>query len=75
MIINFNNYKNMMSHDENHDEGEGWEGHKHCHQMGGPMRKEFKLAMLEKKEKILKAELEFIGRMKELLAKLPEVKE
>ena len=39
------------------------------------MKREFKLAMFEKKEKVLKAELEFVGKMKELVAKMPESKE
>lgn len=60
-----------MSHNEQYEDGEE---HMHCH-MGGPMKKEFKLAMLEKKEKILKAKLEFIGKMKELVKKMPEGKE
>lgn len=52
----------------------------HCgcmhYKMGdGPMKKEFKLAMLEKKEKNIKAELEFIGKMKEMISKMPESKE
>lgn len=34
--------------------------------------KEVKLAKLEKKEAILKAELEFIGKMKEMIKKMPE---
>jgi hypothetical protein len=55
-----------MMHDEDEDE------HLHGHHMGGPMRKEFKLAMLEKKEKILKAKLEFIVTMKEMVSKMPE---
>jgi len=45
-----------------------------CHQMHGPMRKEFKLAMLEKKEKILQAKLEFIGKMKGMIKKMPTEK-
>jgi hypothetical protein len=56
--------------EENRGEGEG---HEHWH-MHGPMKKEFKLAMLEKKEKILKAELEFIGKMKVLIEKMPKEK-
>ena len=44
------------------------------HHMAGPMHKEFKLAKLEKKEKMLKAELEFIGQMKEMIKKMPEEK-
>jgi alpha-beta hydrolase superfamily lysophospholipase len=60
-----------MSHDENYEEED--EEHMHCH-MGGPMKKQFKLAMLEKKEAILKAKLEFIGKMKELIKKMPEDK-
>jgi hypothetical protein len=46
-----------------------------CHHMARPMKKEFKLAKLEKKEKMLKAELEFIGQIKELIKKMPEEKE
>ncbi|MCX6721335.1 MAG: hypothetical protein NT026_01900 [Candidatus Staskawiczbacteria bacterium] len=45
------------------------------HHMRGPMKKEFKLAKLEKKEKILKAELDFIGQMKDMIKKMPEEKE
>jgi hypothetical protein len=59
-------------HNEDHDGG-GGEDHAHC--MHGPMKKEFKLAMLEKKEKTLKVELEFVGKMKEIIAKMPESKE
>jgi hypothetical protein len=50
-------------HDENCGCGEE---HMGGHHMDWPMKKEFKLAMLEKKEKILQAELDFIKRMKEL---------
>jgi hypothetical protein len=39
--------------------------------MHGPMKKEFKLAMLEKKEKILQAKLEFVGKMKSMIEKMP----
>ena len=46
----------------------------HCEHMDGPMKKEFKLAMLEKKEKMLKAKLEFIGKIKEIVTKMPESK-
>jgi len=54
-------------HDENYDWGNGEE---HMfHHMPGPMKKEFKLAMLEKKEKMLRAKLEFIEKMKELAKK------
>jgi len=55
-------------HEENHEEKEGCMS---CH-MAGPMKKEFKLAMLEKKEKILKVKLEFISKMKEIVEKMPE---
>jgi len=54
-------------HEENYDKGD----HMHCH-MGGPMKKEFKLAMLEKKQKIMEAELDFIEKMKEMIKKMPE---
>ena len=54
-----------------HGEGEGCCGGHHMH---GSMSKEFKLAKLEKKEKMLKAELEFIGQMKEMIKKMPEEK-
>lgn len=60
-----------MDHD-NHEE-DGGPMHRHM-MMGGPMRKEFKLAFLDKKEKILKAKLEFVGRMKELVKKMPDEK-
>ena len=59
-----------MSHDEHDEESEGC---MHCH--GGPMKKEFKLAMLEKKEKMLQAKVEFLGKMKEMVKKMPEQKE
>jgi hypothetical protein len=42
-----------------------------CHHMYGPMKMEFKLAMLEKKEKILQAKLEFMGKIKEMIKKMP----
>jgi hypothetical protein len=42
-----------------------------CHEMHGPMKMEFKLAMLEKKEKILQAKLEFLGKMKGIVSKMP----
>ena len=61
-------------HNEEHERGEE-EEHMYGHHMGGPMKKQFKLAMLEKKEKILKAKLEFVAKMKELVEKMPEVKE
>jgi len=53
----------MMHENCERGEGEGCG----CH-----MPKEFKLAKLEKKEKILKAELEFITQIKELIKKMPE---
>jgi hypothetical protein len=56
-----------MMEENDHEEKEGY-----MHHMHGPMKKEFKLAMLEKKEKILKAELEFVGKMKEMIEKMPE---
>ena len=62
----------------NDDEKEGGEDQAHCahcNHMDGPMKKEFKLAMLEKKEKMLKVKLEFIGKIKEIVAKMPESKE
>jgi hypothetical protein len=61
----------MMMHNENYDDKED---HMHSH-MGGPMKKEFKLAMLEKKEKIMEVEIEFIRKMKEMIKKMPENKE
>jgi len=57
----------MMNNEDSHGEHEGF-----MHHMHGPMKREFKLAMLEKKEKILKAELEFVGKMKEMVSKMPE---
>ena len=54
-------------------------GHEGCgcgdhHHHMGPMAKEFKLAKLSKKEKMLKAELDFIGEMKEMIKKMPDEK-
>ncbi len=59
---------------EEHEE-EGWHEECDCHHMHGMMGKEFKLAMLEKKEKMIQAKLEFIGKMKEIIKKMPEEKE
>ncbi len=64
--------KNVYMHYEDREKG-GDADHAHC--MHGPMKREFKLAMLEKKEKVLKAELEFVGKMKELVGKASEGKE
>lgn len=56
--------------DEDDDEKEN-----HMHSpMHGEMRREFKLAMLDKKEKILKAKLEFVGKMKAMIGKMPKGK-
>ena len=57
----------------NKDEREEGEGHGECmcHHMGGMGFKEFKLAKLEKKGKILEAELDFINKLKELVKKMP----
>lgn len=60
-----------MSNNENHDGEENGM----CDCMCGSMKKDFKLAMLEKKEKILKAKLEFVGKMKEVVSKIPDNKE
>jgi hypothetical protein len=63
-----------------HDKHGGEEmegGHDGCmcgHGMGAGFR-EFKLAKLEKKSKILEAELEFINKLKELVKKMPESKD
>ena len=59
-------------HDENNEEGESC---MHCCNMAGPVKKDFKLAMLEKKEKMMQAKLEFIGKMKEMVKKMPTDKE
>ena len=64
---NQNNTNNMMQ-EQNCGEGECGE-HNEC---GCHMPKEFKIAKLEKKEKMLQAELEFIGKIKELIKKMPE---
>ena len=42
--------------------------------MDGEMKKEFKLAMIEKKEKMLQVKLEFLKKIKELIKKIPERK-
>ena len=60
-------------HDENEQGGGEEHGHcGHCEHMDGSMRKDFKIAMLEKKEKMLKAKLEYLGTIKALVAKMPE---
>lgn len=59
-------------HNEDHED-ENCQDHTHC--MHGPLHKEFKMAMLDKKEKMLKAKLEYIGTMKAIVAKMPESKE
>jgi hypothetical protein len=46
----------------------GW-GHMGMGCCGKKNKKEFKLAMLEKKEKMVEAKLEFIRKMKELVKK------
>lgn len=61
-----------MMHEEN---DENKEACMHCNMGGWSMKKDFKLAMLEKKEKMTKAELDFIGKMKEMINKMPEHKE
>jgi hypothetical protein len=48
---------------EDHDFG--------SHQMEWAMKKEFKLAMLEKKEKILQAKLDFLGKIKGMVNRMP----
>lgn len=64
-----------MGYDKDHEDEDGeMSEHSHWHHMAGPMKKEFKLAMLEKKEKILQAKLDFLGKIKELIKKAPESK-
>ena len=59
-------------HEENHEDKGGCED---CEcSCGGSMKKEFKLAMIEKKEKMLHAKLEFLGKIKALIKKIPESK-
>ena len=60
-----------MSQDQNYEDKDD---RMHC-MMGESMKKEFKLAMLDKKEQIMKAQLEFIGKMRKLIEKMPESKE
>ena len=59
-----------MEHEE-HEEGmeEHWGHHMGCCSMKS--KKEFKLAMLEKKEKMLEAKLEFVRKIKSLVEKEP----
>lgn len=58
-----------MMYNKNDEDGEG---DTPCHI--GPMKKGFKLAVLDKKEKILKAKIEFIEKMKKMVNKIPEDK-
>ena len=60
------------------EENQGCCGGGECHSEGhmcGTMKKEFKMAMLDKKEKILEAELDFVKKMKELVKKAMDEKE
>jgi hypothetical protein len=52
--------------------GMGMGGHMMHACMSGPHKKEFKLAMLEKKQRILEAKLDFIKKMKEMVEKSPD---
>ncbi len=60
-------------HNEDHEHEECADDHTHC--MHGPLTKEFKMAMLDKKEKMLKAKLEYVAAMKAIVTKMPEGKE
>jgi len=51
---------------------EEYYGHDHMYHMDWQTKKEYKLAMWEKYEKILEAKLEFIRKMKEIIKKMPE---
>ena len=42
-----------------------------CQRMAGAGFREFKIAKLEKKAKILEAELEFVNKIKEMVKKMP----
>ena len=54
---------------DEHDEG--MENGMHS-KMGMMHMRDFKIAMLEKKEKILRAKLEFIEKMKDMIKNMPE---
>lgn len=64
----------MHGHECEHgDEGEAEECHGHggcCH--SGAQHKEFKLAMLEKKEKMLQAKIDFVRKIKGIIEKSPD---
>ncbi len=60
-----------MFHDQKHEEGHCQGGH-HLMEMLGGNHKEFMIAKLEKKAAIMKIELEFIEKMKEMLKKSGE---
>ncbi len=55
-----------QEHNDGHRGGMMWGG---CFPKG--MKKEFKMAFLNKKEKILEAKLEFVREMKALVEKMP----
>jgi hypothetical protein len=66
----------MFDEDKENDEemGNEWDHHSHKGDMdmcfcSKKHKKEFKLAMLEKKEKMMEAKLEFIRKIKELMKK------
>lgn len=62
----------MYNRDENKEGEGGGHGACMCQRLASPGFKEFKLAKLEKKAKMLQAELEFINKIKELVSKMPE---
>lgn len=54
----------------------GWMGcMEHMHHWPKKMKKEFKMALLKKKEKMLEAKLEFVREMRRLAEKMGDEKE
>jgi len=64
-----------MEDKENREESEFMEGHTEGHMKewgccGKGMKKEFKMAFLKKKEKMLEAKLEFVREIRKLMEKM-----
>lgn len=64
---------NKEYQEEGGEMGEGWMGCMgHMHHWPKKMKREFKMAMLRKKEKMLEAKLAFVREMKDMIEKMPE---
>jgi hypothetical protein len=66
-----------MNNKEYHEEDSEMEGGAmgcmgHMHHWPKKMKREFKMALLKKKEKMLEAKLEFIQKIRSMMEKMPD---